>query len=251
VGTDVTNPDQTVAVTATVTYPTYGGESEGIPGGVDLAFVTLATPLSTTPIPIRTDTTDAELANADVTVIGYGATDGTDNSGTGTRREVVLEVSSVCSRLLQAGAPDANACLGDSGGAVLLGGRIVAVVSGGQEGCYTPTFFTRTDAHADWIAAVLAGNGSAACPACVEPNPSCTAATETRPAGEPADAAGDATDEASAPDASAGSTGGASHHGGCSLGYSPGNGAGAFVTVVAVALLRRRRRYFSPSSSPP
>jgi hypothetical protein len=121
-----------------------------------------------------------------VTVVGYGVTSGTDDTGSGTRSSVSLSVSEVCSRIIQAGNATANACSGDSGGAVLLGGKLVAVVSGGQLDCESPTNFMRTDAHASWIAAILAANGaseSGACDACVGPDPSCTAATETQPAG--------------------------------------------------------------------
>jgi secreted trypsin-like serine protease len=179
VGPIVMTPAQTVAVARAVIYPTYQGESEGLTGGVDLAFLTLATPLSVTTIPVRTDATAAELDGADVTVVGYGASDGTDNSGAGFRLQVVLQISKVCSRLFHAGGADANVCVGDSGGAVLMGGEIVAIVSGGQPGCFAPAIFTRTDAHADWIRAALAGRPLTPCPECVEPDPSCTASTET------------------------------------------------------------------------
>ena len=119
VGAIVMTPEQTVAVTRTDVYPTYQGESEGLAGGVDMAFLTLATPLTVTPVPVRTDTTDAELTGAEVTVVGYGVSDGTDNSGAGFRLEVVLQVGELCSRLFHAGGVDANVCVGDSGGAVL------------------------------------------------------------------------------------------------------------------------------------
>jgi hypothetical protein len=122
---------------------------------------------------------------------------------------------------------------------VLLGGQLVAVVSGGQEGCYTPAVLTRTDAHADWIAAVLSGQDAGACPTCVPPDPSCTAATETRPAG-----AVDAGDDASSPDGSPeASTGGSGHHGGgCGLGDAPGRGSPGVVALVVALVLRRRSR---------
>ncbi len=146
-GPTTASPTQTVAVTSAVAYPTYDSEDDGIPGGVDLGFVTLASALSVTPVTIRTDTTDAELTGADVTVVGFGVDDGTDNSGSGTRRSVTLSVSKLCSRFFQAGGEDANACVGDSGGAVLLGGQLVGTVSGGNNGCFAPTTFMRTVAR--------------------------------------------------------------------------------------------------------
>ena len=209
VGPDSTNPVQTLAASSVVVYPTYTGEDTGIAGGVNLGVVYLATPLSSiTPVAVNTTTSDANLTGASVTVVGYGVDDGTDDTGAGTRRSVILTVASVCSRIFLAGGEDANACEGDSGGAVLLDGALVAVVSGGP-GCYTTSTFTRTDAHADWIASVLAGGSAATCPAtCTQPDPSCGAATETRPAVSE-DAGADK--DASAPE------GGAVHaSGGCS-----------------------------------
>ena len=188
VGSSTSSPEQTVDVTSAVAYPTYTSEANGIPGGVDLGYVTLATPVTVTPIVVDTSTTDTQLTGATVTVVGYGVTSGTSDNGSGTREEVGLVVSEVCSRIIQAGNASANACLGDSGGAVLLGGKLVAVVSGGNQTCEGPTNFMRVDAHADWIAGVLAGGAggesdAGGCGRCVEPDPSCTAGTETEGAG--------------------------------------------------------------------
>jgi len=198
-GATVASPEQTIAVTSAVAYPTYDGEAEGLTGGVDLAVVTLATPLTVSPIAVNTSTTDKDLTGAEVTVVGFGLSDTGDPTTAGVRREVSLEVGSVCSRLLTAGGTDANACLGDSGGAVLLHGELIAVVSSGTPDCESPTNFTRTDAHAKWLAAAIAGNAAAACPACVPPDDACGAATETERA-EP-DASADDGGEAGDPSA--------------------------------------------------
>lgn len=241
-GDDTTSPSQSIAVTTALAYPTYDSEADGIPGGVDLGAVTLASPAPVSPVAVATDTTDAQLTGADVTVVGYGADDGTDDTGSGTRRSVVLQVTQVCSRVIEAGDADANACVGDSGGAVLLDGRLVAVVSGGSPGCHSPTTFTRTDAHADWIAAIIAGNASS-CSACVPPDPSCTAATETEPAGAGQDAGEDA--EAGTPPG-----GGAKSSHDCAIGPSAREPEGAGwlaglgpVAFLGMALRRRSGRF--------
>ena len=209
VGSDVTAPSagRTFAVSATATYPTYRGESEGISGGVDLAILRLANPVSVTPISVDLTTTDSDFQGALVTLVGYGASDGTDNSGVGARRSVVLPVEGVCSRLLTIGGADANACLGDSGGAVLLQGRLVGVISGGKLGCFAPSTLTRLDAHAGWMSEALAGNPSEPCSECVAPDFACDAPTETS-------ARPDAGTEAAAVDAASWTVGG----GGCSVG---------------------------------
>jgi trypsin len=247
IGATTAAPDQTLAVTAAVPYPDYDSETDGIPGGVDLGFVTLASVATVTPLAVRTDTTDAELAAADVTIVGYGVDDGSSSTGAGTRRDVTLSVSQVCSRLIRAGGQDANACVGDSGGAVLMGGALVGVVSGGSDGCFSPTTFMRTDAHADWIAAVLGGGSAATCPAtCTTPDSSCTAATETREAGVASvdagpEAAGDAGADSSVATGAGGGSGG-----GCSAaGRGPASGVGGvdwvFLAALAWPLGRRRR----------
>lgn len=232
VGPIVMTPDQTVAVTSTSVYPTYQGESEGLLGGVDMAFLTLSTSLDVTPIPVRTDTTDAELEGADVTVIGYGASDGADGSGAGFRLQVVLQVGQLCSRFFQAGGMDANVCVGDSGGAVLMGGKLVAIVSGGQPGCYAPSLFTRTDAHADWIGAILAGQPSTPCARCVAPDSSCTASTETG-GGPSHDAGADA-----APHGSPGAGGSSCRV--AAAGRDPSASSPALLVGLAAWLARRR-----------
>ncbi|MGO8998546.1 MAG: trypsin-like serine protease, partial [Polyangiaceae bacterium] len=99
VGSSTSSPEQTVDVTSAVAYPTYTSEANGIPGGVDLGYVTLATPVTVTPIVVDTSTTDTQLTGATVTVVGYGVTSGTSDNGSGTREEVGLVVSEVCSRI--------------------------------------------------------------------------------------------------------------------------------------------------------
>jgi secreted trypsin-like serine protease len=234
VGADVTAPVQTVGVAAVSPYPTYRGVAEGVPGGVDLAAVTLAQPLGVAPLAVATMNVDA-AAGASVTVVGYGADDGATSAGTGTRRDVTLSIVSTCTRVLTAGGADANVCVGDSGGAVLLGGALVALVSGGQEGCYTPATFTRLDAHADWVRAVLAGDAdaAAACPTCVAPDPSCGAATETQPA-LPA-----------APDASTSPPSGGGG-GGCSAVPSAAGPSSWWVLLIVAAASRASRARVRP-----
>jgi hypothetical protein len=120
---------------------------------------------------------------------------------------------------------------------------LVAVVSGGSQGCESPTNFMRTDAHANWIAAILAGTDAGTCATCVEPDPSCAAATETEPAGSAEEDAG------SSDDAGAGAkkaAGGGGSGGGCDL-ARPTSGDGELAPFVGLLgilglLLRARRR---------
>jgi len=232
VGADRTDPDQTVAVTSVVVYPTYTSEGTGLTGGVDLGVVYLATPLTITPIALNTTATDAELTGADVTLVGYGVSSTTDESQVGVRMSVSLPVSTVCSRILTLGSADANECSGDSGGAVLLGGQLVAVISSGSLDCIAPSNQTRLSAHALWLESVLHGDASASCPDCVEPDPSCTALVEGQ----------SAPSEAGTGDGSGAASGGG---GGCAVVPAPTRRAGGALAPLffaSLAVLRWRRR---------
>jgi hypothetical protein len=232
VGDDLSAPAEQVDVARTFPYPTFAGKAEGIPGGVDLAVVELAAPLAIAPLEIFFDTTDEQLEGADVTVVGYGASDGSDESGVGLRRAVELHVLGICNRVIEAGNLEKNACAGDSGGAVLLGGRLVAVVSGGKQGCFSPTSFTRIDAYAVWLSAVLAGNPPDPCEACVSPDEACGAPVEPRPAGIDAAVDGSLLPVAARPEI----------EGGCALAIPRGVPGSGWVIALAAAAARRRRR---------
>jgi hypothetical protein len=230
-------PVQTLAVQSVVTYPTYTGESTGLEGGVDLGAVVVATaPTGITPMPVRTDVSDAELMGADVTLIGFGLSSTSDLTSAGIRRSVSVPIVTVCSRLTTAGDADANECLGDSGGAVLLGGQLIGVISSGMQDCEPPSNQTRLSAHTLWLAAVL--QGQSACPGCVEPDSSCNAPIEGQSTVMEA-----GMDDAQPADAATHATSGSGGGGGCSQGATPRNSpASAGCLALALLALRRRRR---------
>jgi V8-like Glu-specific endopeptidase len=191
VGNDTTNPAQTVGVSSIVVYPTYADEATGLAGGVDLGAVYLAQPLSITPVPMDTTSTDAQLNDATVTLVGFGVRDPTNDSLAGVRESVVTSIDTVCSRILTLGNADANTCFGDSGGAVLLNGSLVATISSGSADCIAPSNVMRLGAHSTWLRAVVAGTAAASCTECVPPDPSCGAATETMAAVDAGESSGD------------------------------------------------------------
>jgi secreted trypsin-like serine protease len=234
-GPHVPTPEQTLTVQTVVAYPTYTGESTGLEGGVDLGVVYVVTaPTGVTPMQVRTDVSDAELTGADLTLIGFGLSSTSDLTSSGIRRSVSVPVVTVCSRLTTAGDADANECLGDSGGAVLLGGQLVGVISSGMQDCEPPSNQTRLSAHASWLAAVL--KGQTVCLDCVEPDPSCDAPVE----GQSSTAEAGAGDAASA-DASTPVTSSSRNGGGCSLDPMAAD-ARTSLSALALALLAWGRR---------
>jgi secreted trypsin-like serine protease len=240
VGDQISSPAQTLAVASVAAYPTYTGEATGIAGGVDLGAVVLAEPLtSVTPVPIDTATSDAELEAATVTLIGFGVSNTADESQVGVRTSVATPVTAVCTRWLTLGGPQANACVGDSGGPVLLHGKIVATVSSGAPDCVEPSTMMRLSAHTDWLANVQAGNPTAPCPTCVQPEPSCDAATETAPAESEDAGPSEEAGAAAKPPAQAAS------HGGCAAAGAASAAEWSYevvATLLALGAVWRRRR---------
>jgi len=243
-GPDTSAPEQTLAVQSAAAYPTYDSAS-GLAGGVDLGVVFLAAPSSIPPMPVRTDVTDAELTGASLTLIGYGLSSTTDPTTAGIRRSVVAPVDTVCSRIVTAGDADANECEGDSGGAVLLGGQLVALISSGMLDCTAPANEMRLSAHTLWLAAVL--QGKTTCPGCVQPDPSCNAAIEG--AGEsptPEAGAGDAEADAAT---SAGASAGGSN---CSTnGNRRGGGTCEVGLLIVAACIACRRALRARAAASP
>jgi hypothetical protein len=243
-GPDTNAPQQTLAVQGAAAYPTYDSAS-GLAGGVDLGVVYLTTPSSIPPMPVRTDVTDAELTGASVTLIGYGLSSTTDPTTAGLRRSVVAPVDTVCSRIITVGDADANECEGDSGGAVLLGGQLVALISSGMLDCTAPANEMRLSAHTLWLAAVL--QGKMACPGCVQPDPSCNAAIEG--GGESPTADGGTADAEVEASASAGPSAGGSS---CNVaGRERGRVFEAGLAIVLAACMSRRRAVTARAAASP
>jgi secreted trypsin-like serine protease len=239
VGDDITTPSQTATAAGVVTYPTYTGEASGVPGGVDLGAVILASPLSVAPVAVDTATSDVGQGTV-VTLVGFGVSSTTNADMAGVRRSVTTTVTAVCTRTLTLGDADADTCFGDSGGAVMVAGKLVAVISGGPADCIAPSEQTRLSAHATWVTNVVAGDPSAACPRCVQPDPECGAATET----EPAEAAEAGDLEASTAEAGEpGTMVGESARGGCDVSSRPAERP-EWLWMVGLCLAAIRRRRF-------
>jgi hypothetical protein len=116
-----------------------------------------------------------------VTAIGYGRVAPFDASSIGRRASVSLDVDAICGRIFRVGNDLKNVCFGDSGGALLLDGALVGLVSSGRDGCNTPSTVTRIDAHLPWLTRTIAGSFDAPCPECVPADPTCSAAIEVTP----------------------------------------------------------------------
>jgi len=216
-GEDVAIPDATATAAELIVYPTVTDLETAMPGGIDLGFVVVGEDLGVAPLALAPGAAPGE--GETVTLVGYGD-DAADVSG--LRRTVDLPVDALCPRLLGAGDETGNACTGDSGGAVLHGDALVAVISHGRAGCTAPTQATRVDVHRAWLEAVIAAGAAVDCPGCLAPDPEC-----------PLTPPGDAGVEDAGIDPRP-------HDPGCATGGSPGSPIPWLWLLAALAALRRR-----------
>ena len=155
-------------------------------GGVtqdDLALVLLRDPAPYAPAWLDRDAARVGLR---VLAVGFGIT-GDGNKDAGKRRSGTVKVERVGNVLgdMLSTLPDpSNICSGDSGGALLDGGRLIAVTSGTAVvdgiGCTERAFFARIDRHYDFIAGQVQAWGQAL----AAPAPGCglvDIGTELRP----------------------------------------------------------------------
>ena len=232
VGFIANRPTRTVAVASTRVLPSFTGDSaiDG-PAGRDLGVILLAEDVGVAPVAIAPAPSVGSVAQ----LVGFGQSSVTNLDTRGTRRSGAVNIAGVCSTLLEFGDATVNACHGDSGGPLLVDGRLVGIVSWGRTfACDPPSYAVRVDAYSDWIDAIIAGSPDAGCASCDKDASDCTSITTD--AG--IDASHDAASEASA-DASPSPA--ASDASGCALSAHRSNESTFLSALLIVAALLARR----------
>lgn len=130
----------------------------------DVAVVTLSTPVTAIP-PTPLDTTGGHASGTTGTIAGFGRSGG-GAQDFGLKREGdvsiatcsgVSNTTSICWNFENPVGPagdDSNTCNGDSGGPLFIGGEVVGITSGGNNGtCLAPdaSFDARVSFYASWI----------------------------------------------------------------------------------------------------
>jgi hypothetical protein len=128
--------------------------NEAVSSGYDIGLVRLQTdaPSEVPLLPFHLDPVDNDWLGLQVTVLGFGVTDGETQTGAGQKRQITLAIDEVGSEHIGLGIPGRNICQGDSGGPALyrIDGveTVIAVNSFGSNFCMNRSYGARTDAHA-------------------------------------------------------------------------------------------------------
>ena len=154
----------------------------------DIALIRLTAdaPVEIEPMALQLDPLPSNMIGETVRVVGYGVSDGVEQTGFGTKRSISLEITSYGSHHIGFGEPGRNICQGDSGGPTFRddfpnGEVAIAVSSYGSDNCRSESKVARTDTYRDWLIEVIdAWDGpcqhDGVCnedPTCRTPDPDC------------------------------------------------------------------------------
>ncbi|MEM1030929.1 MAG: trypsin-like serine protease [Myxococcota bacterium] len=151
IGPDARAPEASLPVASVTPHPNYNRFSLAN----DIAYVTLAQDAPVPPMGTLPQM-DPSFVGQNFVHVGYGASNGFSQTGSGIKRFVTMPVRGVQATTFSYGEPGRNTCNGDSGGpafAQVDGELLVAgVVSFGDATCSQFGVNTRVDAYADFLA---------------------------------------------------------------------------------------------------
>lgn len=248
----------------------------------DVAVLVLDQPVDVVPLAINTKGLAQDMIGAEVRLVGYGSTSGTQGAsdGFGRKRMLTTSVQMVQSDVLLIGNTGHQACDGDSGGPALLTIAGVETIIGTDDynafglNCTRGDYYQRVDRQLDFISSFLPPGGGATVPSNALPQ-SPVAGAGAADAGVPTSSdsgvppPGDTGRVAPtgvtvqttggtmaiAMGGSAGATPLEYDSSGCNVALrrsgSHAGMAATSVSLLAFALLHRRRRYAMPSARAP
>jgi secreted trypsin-like serine protease len=123
----------------------------------DVGVLVLASSPGVTPLPWAATDLGAYGVGLSVSVIGYGITDPSTQTGDGTRRGTVVSISAFDGGTFTTDSSAGHApCSGDTGGPALPtdslnGDVVIGVVNYGDQDCALSAVYARTDANAAFI----------------------------------------------------------------------------------------------------
>lgn len=134
-GNDYNNPDRVYSVTNYLRHPNWNGT----PPTFDFMMVQVTGATASTPvIPAMSPAQDNLQAGTSLRHVGYGKIGAAPGQGTSVRHQILGNINSVNSLLVDYLQPNGGPCSGDSGGPQLTvsgGERVLSVTSAGDQNC--------------------------------------------------------------------------------------------------------------------
>jgi V8-like Glu-specific endopeptidase len=153
VGTTVGQAGQSIGVAAAYLHPQYAMPPNGVPL-YDLSIWQLAQDAPAAPLPWQQQPL-GDLTGQTITLVGYGVTDATGQTGNGTRRAVDEAITQQDPSFLYYDGGSSGTCQGDSGGPLLFLENgvpvVVGVTSAGDKSCVGLSVNTRVDPCGNFI----------------------------------------------------------------------------------------------------
>lgn len=185
-GTYAASPTSVVRVVGQTRHPMYTGQSN------DFGLLQLERAVTTVPVLRMNDSPMvSSLLGIAVRHSGFGVTDGTTQSGGGTKREVSTPLRRIMSTSFESGGMGKQTCQGDSGGPGFMvfpgetSERLIGVVSYGDQGCQQFGVDMRVDTQLPWIRQTMARWEEPTCeldglckPGCAVVDQDCACATD-------------------------------------------------------------------------
>lgn len=162
-GDDVHASGRFARVVSATTHPAYDADSRAN----DLAVLSIVG--GPAPVPLSRGPSGSLVAGDEVTLVGFGAPSA--GADTGNKREGIAKLTVLDALTMSLEPGPAVSCGGDSGGAVLASGKLVAVIRSGDSTCRAYTIATRIDAYEDsFLARAIADASSAPAPSIGDPS---------------------------------------------------------------------------------
>ena len=150
IGSRVSQPEHVLSVASVTPHPAYNDFQLTN----DIGVVTLAQDAPVAPMGIL-PSMDASWVGRELIFVGYGFSNGINQTGIGTKRFVQMDIASVSSTTFSYQDQGKNTCNGDSGGPAFaqVGGELLVagVTSYGDQFCTQFGVDTRVDVYADFL----------------------------------------------------------------------------------------------------
>lgn len=162
-GPKISSPTATINVASIKAHPNYNENQLTN----DIGVLTLSSDAPVTPMKVITSL-DSSWNNKELVFVGFGASNGTSQTGYGTKRFVRMAIENISASQFEYSVPGKNTCNGDSGGPAFaeVGNEMLlaGVTSYGDANCTQYGVDTRVDAFKSFIGVDSSGGGGTADP---------------------------------------------------------------------------------------